>query len=296
MTTLDTTFVSKNLPHRPDDAHKGSMGSLCCVTGSYGYAGAAVLCAKAALRTGVGLLYQVLPDSIYPIFTVSAPEAVCLPMKAGVHGELSYENADAVVERINACTAAVIGCGMQNTDGTKSLIPTIIENARVPLLIDADGLNALSSDMSVLKRAQVPIILTPHPKEFSRISGRPIEQILADPEQAAADFCERYPNTVLVLKGHHTLIARKGELLRNTAGNAGMAKGGSGDVLSGIIGSLMAQGVVPYTAAAIGVHIHALAGDIAAQRLSKTAMLPSDIIDSLPEVFKKLEALDLASR
>lgn len=289
MTALDLAFVARRFPRRPDNAHKGSMGSLCCVTGSYGYAGAAVLCARAALRSGVGLVYQALPENIYPIFTLSAPEAVCIPLPAGISGELFRDNAAAIAERINTCTAAVIGCGMQDTENTRLLLSQIIRTSQVPMVIDADGLNALSHDMGVLHAAQTPLILTPHPKEFSRLTGLTVREILNNRESAVQAFCARYPNTVLVLKGHRTLIASKGKILVNTAGNPGMAKGGSGDVLSGIIGSLLAQGAAPADAAAMGVHIHALAGDCAAESLSRTAMLPGDIIEALPNIYKQIE-------
>ena len=283
MSELSLNYVRSHFPVRPDDAHKGSMGALCCVTGSFGYAGAAILCARAALRSGVGLLYQVLPERIYPIFTVSTPEAVCIPMDP-------FSDLDAVITRINACTAAVIGCGLQNTADTAALTIKAIKNADVPLLLDADALNSISGNADVIDSAHVPLILTPHPKEFSRLTGESVSDILRDPKEAAARFCQQHRDVVLVLKGHRTVIAQNDRMMINTAGNPGMAKGGSGDVLSGIIGALLARGAEPFDAAAMGVHIHALAGDSAAEALSRTAMLPSDMIECLAEVYIKIEA------
>ncbi len=281
MRTITRDDIREHLPPRPDNAHKGTMGSLCAVTGSYGYAGAAMLCARAALRSGVGLLYQMLPQSIYPAFTAYAPEAVCLPLD----GVLSAAHADMILRRMNACNAAVIGCGIGNTDSTRPLIAQVVRECTSPLLLDADGLNALCADMDALCARTAGAVLTPHPKEFERMTGISVGTTDSKRADAAERFIDAYPNTVLVLKGDRTIVASCDGMLLNTAGNPGMAKGGSGDVLSGIIASLMAQGADAFDAAVMGVHIHALAGDIAAQHLSRTAMLPSDIIEHLPQVF-----------
>ncbi len=291
MRELDLRYVKAHLPHRPDNAHKGTMGSLCSITGSYGFSGAAVLSAKAALRSGVGLLFQIIPEAIYPVYAASVYESVCVPVSGSALGTVSPADLDAIQNTVDRASAVLIGCGMGNTPATAAVLRAVISRSRVPVIIDADGINALSLHKDILDAAHPPLILTPHIKEFSRLTELSVSEILSDQQGAAEQFIKDYPDLVLVLKSHRTVIASKGETCLNTAGNSGMAKGGSGDVLAGIIASLTAQGANPADAAAIGVHIHALAGDLAAQRFSKTAMLPSDIIACLPDIYRCIEAL-----
>ena len=293
MIGLNADFVASRLPKRPDDAHKGTMGTLCSITGSCGFSGAAILSARAALRTGVGLHYQVIPESIYPIFASSVYESVCVPVRGSAHGTVAPTDLDAIRNTLRRATAVLIGCGMGNTSATFEVLSEVMKTASVPVVIDADGINALSMHINILTRmintSPAPVILTPHVKEFSRITLCPVSEILADPVRVARAFCEKHPGAVLVLKSHRTIVAQDDTMYLNTAGNSGMAKGGSGDVLAGIIASLAAQGASPPDAAAAGVHIHALAGDIAAERFGKTAMLPSDIIDCLGDIFRQFE-------
>lgn len=288
MKQIDLNFVKRNMPFRPDTAHKGTMGTLMNITGSWGYTGAAILCAKAALKTGVGLLYQILPDSIYPIFSSSVYEAVCVPVSDSADKTLSSNSVYYIQTLLEKASAAVIGCGLKNTDDTRTIVSAVIKSSASPLVVDADGINALSANIDILEHTKTELILTPHPKEFSRLTGLDTAYIVENRIKAAEDFSKKYPNITLVLKGHRTLIAKNGELYENTTGNAGMAKGGSGDVLSGIIGSLLAQGLSPFKAAVMGVYLHGKAGDLAAEKLSKVAMLPSDIVDFLPKVFCEL--------
>lgn len=291
MRELDLRYVKAHLPHRPDNAHKGTMGSLCSITGSYGFSGAAVLSAKAALRSGVGLLFQIIPEAIYPVYAASVYESVCVPVSGSALGTVSPADLDAIQNTVDRASAVLIGCGMGNTPATAAVLRAVISRSRVPVIIDADGINALSLHKDILDAAHPPLILTPHIKEFSRLTGLSVSEILSDQQGAAERFVKDHPDLVLVLKSHRTVIATKAETCLNTAGNSGMAKGGSGDVLAGIIASLTAQGANPADAAAMGVHIHALAGDLAAERFSKTAMLPSDIIACLPDIYRRIEAL-----
>ena len=289
MITLDRSFVRAHLPRRPDDAHKGTMGTLCSVTGRYGSAGAAILSGRAALRSGVGLHDQILPAPIYPVYAGAVPESVCIPVQGSESGTVSAEDIPVILSAASRSAAVLIGCGSGNCDGVRAVLEALITGCEAPLIIDADGINVLSAHIDILKERRAPVILTPHVKEFSRLTGLPTAQITARQEEAAAAFAAQHPGVVLVLKSHRTVIAQDERLYLNTAGNSGMAKGGSGDVLAGIIASLTAQGLDPLSAAASGVHIHALAGDIAAERLGRTAMLPSDMIDCLSEVFTSLQ-------
>lgn len=288
MKRVDFDTVEQYFPRRPSNVHKGTMGTLVSLTGSFGFAGAAILSAKAALRTGVGLHCQVLPESIYPLFGSAVHESVCVPVK-GEDGRLCPADLKTVRPILNKATAVLIGCGMGCTEKTAEAVQAVTESVQCPIVLDADGINVIARHIHSLEGCQGEIILTPHIKEFSRLSGWRVEAILSSPAERAREYSLSHPSLTLVLKGHRTYIAKNGEVYENIAGNSGMAKGGSGDVLSGIIASLTAQGVTPYHAAVIGVHLHALAGDIAAAKLSQTAMLPSDIIDSLPEIFTKIE-------
>ena len=190
MNTIDFEFLLKNLPDRPKDAHKGVMGSLCAVTGSFGFSGASVLCAKAALRTGVGLLFQILPESIYPIFASSVLEAVCVPVEDSPDGTVSKDATDVILSTVNRCSAAVIGCGLKNTHDTRAVVETLIKNAAVPLILDADGINAISKNPEILFAAQAEITLTPHPKEFSRLSGLSVEYIQNNREAVSKELSQ----------------------------------------------------------------------------------------------------------
>ena len=288
MKRVDFDYFERHFPRRPADAHKGTMGTLVSLTGSFGFAGAAILSAKAALRSGVGLHYQVLPENIYPLFGAAVQESVCVPVK-GKEGRLCLSDTETIRPTLDRATAVLIGCGMGCTEDTAEAEKAVLTSSKCPVIIDADGINALARHIHSLDGCQGEIILTPHIKEFSRLSGLSVEEILSDPARHAEEYSLRHRDVTLVLKGHRTYIARNGDVYENIAGNSGMAKGGSGDVLAGIIASLTAQGILPYHAAVMGVHIHALAGDIAAAKLSQTAMLPSDIIESLPEIYTKIE-------
>lgn len=288
MKRVDFDYFERHFPRRPADAHKGTMGTMVSLTGSFGFAGAAILSAKAALRSGVGLHYQVLPESVYPLFGTAVQESVCVPVK-GKEGRLCLSDIETIRPTLDRATAVLIGCGMGCTEDTAEAEKAVLTSSKCPVIIDADGINALARHIHSVEGCQGEIILTPHIKEFSRLSGLSVEEILSDPAKHAEEYSLRHRDVTLVLKGHRTYIARNGDVYENIAGNSGMAKGGSGDVLAGIIASLTAQGILPYHAAVMGVHIHALAGDIAAAKLSQTAMLPSDIIDSLPEIYTKIE-------
>lgn len=288
MRRVDFDYLERHFPRRPADAHKGTMGTLVSLTGSFGFAGAAILSAKAALRSGVGLHYQVLPESVYPLFGAAVHESVCVPVK-GDQGRVSPADIQSIRPLLDKASAVLIGCGLGCSETTAAVEKNVLDTAACPVIIDADGINALARHIHDLDGYQSNIILTPHVKEFSRLSGLSVEDILSDPAKCAEEYSVKHRDAILVLKGHRTYIAKNGEVVENIAGNSGMAKGGSGDVLAGVIASLAAQGVRPYHAAVMGVHIHALAGDLAAAKLSQTAMLPSDIIDALPEIYMKIE-------
>lgn len=288
MTPITIDFVKNNMPKRPDNAHKGSMGTLLNISGSYSMAGACVLSSLSALRSGVGLVKIALPKSIYPIVSSSVYEAVYLPLGDDTCSTVDVSSLEYLLSQATESAAVLLGCGLQNTAKTREFVSEFVLNNDKPILIDADGINALSMNIDILAQTKAPVVLTPHPKEMSRITGYSVEHICANRQQVAQDFAKKFSVTV-VLKGHNTIVTDGVSTYVNNTGNSGMAKGGSGDVLSGIIASLMAQGVDVLTSACMGVYIHGLSGDMAAHSLSKTAMLPSDLINTLPQVFRSLE-------
>ncbi len=274
---------------RSAQSHKGTYGNLLTVCGSYGMAGAAILCARAALRSGVGLLTAAIPSSVYPLMAGVLPEAVYLPLSQTSSGQLSSDALPALLQRADRADAIVMGCGLGRSEDVSALVTELLRRHTCPLVLDADGINAISAHTLVEETGTSPRILTPHPLEFSRLAGIPVEEIERDRVGAACRFANTY-GVIVVLKGHHTVLAAPDrEPLVNPTGNAGMATGGSGDVLAGIIGSLAAQGMDAYDAAMCGVYLHGAAGDAAAARLSQHGMLPSDMIEELGHLFLKLE-------
>lgn len=274
---------------RDAQSHKGTYGNLLTVCGSYGMAGAAMLCARAALRSGVGLLTAAIPASVYPLMAGVLPEAVYQPLPQTESGQLSADALPTLLQCAARADAMVLGCGLGRGAQVSAIVAELLRRHTCPLVLDADGINAISAHTLVEETGTSPRILTPHPLEFSRLSGIPVEEIQNDRVGAARRFADTY-GVIVVLKGHHTVLAAPDrEPLINPTGNAGMATGGSGDVLAGMIGSLAAQGMDAYEAAMCGVYLHGAAGDAAAARLSQHAMLPSDMIEELGHLFLKLE-------
>ena len=280
----DAPYVRKYLPKRKITGNKGDFGKLLLICGSYGMAGACILAARAALRSGIGLLYILLDYGIYPIVSTSVPEAVCIP----VDMEFEHELAIQVKGALEKCTACVLGCGLGVNRDT--LCEIVLSNCTVPLVIDADGLNVIASHPEYASRLSGQTVLTPHPGEFSRMIDTPIQKIqrkrLFYATQAAKEL-----DSVLLLKGAGTVtVSPDGRTAINPTGNDGMAKGGSGDALSGMIGAFLAQGVSAYESAVMGAYLHGAAGDFAAEQFSRYAMLPSDLIAAIPTVFTRLLA------
>lgn len=277
-------FVENKKPllgKRAPDSHKGTFGTALLVTGSFGMAGAAILSAKAALKSGVGKLKFAVHKKIYGICTVAVPEAVFLPYGFCFKHKL--------LEHIKTADSILFGCGSGSTMAALWILKFIIKKAKCPVVIDADGINMLSQNIDILKQAKAPIILTPHPLEMSRLCGKGVSEINQNRLSVATEFAKQH-GVYLVLKGHNTVVASPNTTpIVNRTGNAGMATGGSGDVLAGIIAGLLAYNTDVLKTVAAGVYIHGLAGDMAAEKLSETAVLPSDIIEELPCVFKTLE-------
>lgn len=288
MKETDRLLFNKAVFNRPDDSNKGTLGSLLCICGSYGMAGAAIMAGKAALKSGIGLLKIAVPKSIYPVCATNILESVYYPLEETSNGVISCKNTDFLLEMCEKSSAVVIGCGLSVCDDTKNLVQSVITNCKEPLVIDADALNCICNKPEILKNLKAPAIITPHPGEMARLLHSTPKTVNSNRENTAIDFAKKF-GVVTVLKGAGTIIASPdGEVYINHTGNSGMATGGSGDVLSGIIGSLLAQGASPINAAAAGVFLHGTIGDLAAEKLGKISMLPTDMIDMIPTAYLKL--------
>lgn len=276
------SLVRALLPVRPRWAHKGDFGKVLLLCGSKGLAGAAMLAAKAALRTGSGLVYLGVPEAIYPAVAGSCASAVVFPLPCGEDGRFSFEAAGELEKRLSDMDAVLFGPGVGQSEALERLLAWLVQHCRAPLVLDADGINLLSAHMDVLRGSKCPVILTPHDGEFRRLGADPKAR---DRTLEARAFAEK-TKTILLLKGHRTIITDGLNVYRNTTGNPGMATGGSGDVLSGVIVSLLGQHVMPLEAAAAGAWLHGAAGDLAAGEIGEYGMIPDDIIDRLPRLLR----------
>ncbi len=271
--------VKKALPIRLLDTHKGDYGKVFVVAGSKGLTGAGIFASKSAVKAGAGLVTLGCCESLNSIFETSLYEVMTYPVKDN-NGVISFESAKALTDKANKSDVLVLGCGLGNTEDVPKLVEYILKNVKVPVVIDADGINALSGNINVLRDVSVPVVLTPHIMEFSRISGMTIDEINADRAKAASDFAVKWGVTV-VLKSHKTVVAEKnGSVSVNLLGNSGMSTGGTGDVLAGVIGSFIGQGVENPVKTA--VYVHSLAADLAAEEKGEYGLTPSDIVEYIP--------------
>ena len=273
---IDNSYFSY-LPSRPAHSNKGTFGRVLVVGGSYSMSGAAYFSAKAAYRTGAGLVQIMSPKENRIIYQTQLPEALLALYDTSALDESTIKN---TVCRANA---VAVGMGLGTDETAKSILKWVLEAVCAPLVIDADALNILAASPELWEIVPRGSIITPHPAEMARISGLTIDQICADIAGTAERFAKEH-SVICLLKDHNTAISDGTRTAINTSGNSGLATGGSGDVLAGVIAGLLAQGCKPFDAAALGAYIHGLAGDIAARRLSEYSVTASDIIDSLPSV------------
>ena len=271
------------LPKRKPLTHKGDYGKVLILAGSVGYTGAAGLCARGAVRSGAGLVYLAVPADIYEIAAAKNDEAMVFPLPCNENGRFGRGAAKAVEERLDECDVCVIGPGLGRDKDTAALTAAVLRTAPGPVVADADALWAIGKDLSLLRQAAGPVVLTPHEGEFARLLGRPVGDRLAD----AAAFAKDH-GCALVLKGHRTACAfPDGKSYIIDAGNPGMATGGTGDVLAGVLGGLLGQ-LPPRRAVVTGCWLHARAGDLAAERYGEYALKAGDILTLLPEAEKEI--------
>jgi NAD(P)H-hydrate epimerase len=279
--------LPKQLLKRKSDTHKGDYGYVFVLGGSPGLTGAVSLCANAALKMGAGLVRAGVPASLGNIISAKLTEAtgIFLNEENGYLSEKGFNQIEDLLERIDVI---VLGGGASQELSARKLLLKVVECIDKPMVIDADALNAISTDLAVLERRKSKnIILTPHYVEFSRLTKLKVEAIKEKRKELVKDFAFKY-NLTLVLKGHKTIISNGKELFENNTGNPGMATAGSGDVLAGIIASLIGQGLDCYTAAKTGVYLHGLAGDLAVKEKTEICLIASDIIEYLPKAIKTL--------
>ncbi len=277
---LNVVDIQNMLPERKPDTYKGDYGRVLLLCGSRGYTGAAALAAMGALRCGAGLVYLAVPESIYAIEAVKLTEPVVLPMPDD-HGMFSADSKVELAKLLPKMDAVLVGPGIGCSDGTYKTVKFVLEQFSGPVILDADGINVLQNHIDILRGRTNPTILTPHMGEFTRLSGNEIEDRIS----AAMCFASE-TGTILLLKGNRTVVTDGNEVFINPTGNPGMAVGGSGDVLSGIIAALLGQGVLPLLAAAGGAWLHGAAGDICANEIGQYGMLPTDMLQVLPRLLK----------
>lgn len=277
--------INKNdlyIPPRESETYKWDYGRVLIIAGSEGYTGAPIMASKAALRTGSGMVFLCVPDSIYNIAAIKSDEVMVISCPSAEDGGFSIKADEMLKERLERCDVCLLGCGIGRGRDTEALVSDIIRSCKKPLVLDADGLNAISGNIDILKEASCPIIITPHEREFTRMGGDLSEGRLT----GALKFAREY-NCAVVLKGSGTITALpNGAAYINTTGNPGMAKGGSGDILAGMIASFIGQKFPPAQAAVYGVYLHGLTGDLCKKNFTEYAMTPMDMIECTSEAFK----------
>ena len=277
---LNQDTVRALLPDRDPWGHKGSFGKVLLLCGSRGYTGAAYLAAMGALRTGAGLTFLGVPESIYAIEAIKLNEPVVFPLPDD-DGKLSIFAVSEIEKRLSQMDAVLIGCGIGQSGGTLAVVKAVLEQAKCPVVVDADGINVLTKHKDILRGRLFPTILTPHDGEFLRFGGT-----IGEDRMVSATYFSKEWNSIVLLKGHRTCITDGEYGYINETGNPGMAVGGSGDILAGMIVGLLGQGLKPLEAAACAVWLHGAAGDLCAEEIGQYGMLPTDMLTRIPRLMK----------
>ena len=288
---IDALMADKLLPRRAADAHKGTCGRVYAFAGSRRYPGAARLCIRAMLRGGAGLVSAHVPEAIWALVAADTCEAMTAPLPEDGEGRFSLAGRDGLLQALRQADAAAIGPGLDRDGDLPALVGLALKTAGCPIVLDADGINAFATHIHPL--TDCPCVLTPHEGEFARLGGD-----TANPDRAAAtaELAERL-HCVIVRKGPGTLVASaRGDVRQNTTGNPGMASGGMGDVLTGLIAALLGQGLTPFDAASLAVWLHGRAGDLCAEHFSPWSMLPSDVVNALGDAFLQASHADKTGR
>ena len=288
ITTITPEYVSSIFAKRDKNSNKGTFGHQLNICGSYSMFGAAVISAESALRSGVGLLKLVIPESAYPLAASHLTQPIFKPVAQTLDGTFSADITYSLKSEFDWASAILFGCGVGDNDDTRIICDYVLKNAKCPVVIDADGINCLSRCINIIKDIKAPAVLTPHPGEMARLVSKTVAEIQNDRINIAKGFAKEN-NIVLVLKGANTIVTDGKSVFVNVTGNPGMAMGGTGDMLSGIIASFIAQGASPLDAAAAGVYLHGLCGDEAAKRVSQRGMTVSDMTELLGVLMSNFE-------
>lgn len=288
VSTITKAFVKKCFDKRSFNSNKGDFGKQLNICGSYKMPGASVICAKSALKTGVGLLKCAFPKSIYGALTSNLTQPVFSPLSENEDKTLSVGALTDILNELQWADSVAVGCGIGVNDDTQLLINQIVKESKVPVVIDADGINSLSVNIDILKDSKAPVVLTPHPGEMARLIGKDISYVQKNRIGCAKAFANEY-GCIVVLKGANTVVTDGVNVLVNTTGNAGMAMGGTGDMLTGMIASFIAQGMIPLNAAVSAVYIHGLCGDITSKELSQRGMTVDDMLELLGALMIEFE-------
>ena len=278
----------KTISKREEDTHKGDYGRVVVIAGSTGMSGAAYLCSQAALVSGCGLVNLAIPKSLNNSMEVKLTEVIINPQEETKEGTFSVKAYAGIYELTQKADAVALGCGTTTHPQVKTLIKKLIKEINVPMVIDADALNSIADEVSLLKEAKKDVVVTPHPGEMGRLCNIDSQAVQADRIKLAKKFSLKY-NVITVLKGHQTVVVDKeGNHYVNTTGNPGMASAGVGDILTGMITSFIAQGLEPYGAAKLGVYLHGLSGDLAAAKNGQVSLIATNLLECIPEAIRKI--------
>jgi ADP-dependent NAD(P)H-hydrate dehydratase len=287
---LETVVNLPELAPRPADTNKGTYGTVLVVAGSQGMSGAAILCGSAALRGGAGLVRVATPEAVLPIVAGGNPCFTSIGLHSDPSGKLAAGEGTTrgrILEAVQGVDVVAMGPGLGRGDEISALLADLVEQISAPLVLDADGLNAFAGRAERLGKHAGPLIITPHPGEFARLLKMETKAVLGRRAELAVQFA-REQKCVVVLNGHGTIVTDGRRIYRSITGNPGMATGGTGDVLTGLVAALAGQGLEPFAAAQLGVHVHGLAGDLAAREVGEVSLIATDLLDYLPRAFRQL--------
>lgn len=288
--TVSADELKSFFKKRDTDSHKGTLGTVLVIGGSYEMPNAVYFASQGAVNSGAGLVKVAFPSVAYSAIAPKTYEQILIPLESNKKGRISQNAVKRLETELKKCSCVLIGCGMGNDEDTKAVTEFVIKNSEVPVILDADGINCLKNNIDIIDSAKADVILTPHPKEMSRIAGVTVEEIQENRGAVVKSFTKAH-KSVLVLKGASTLVGstKYDDIYVNSTGNPGMATGGSGDVLGGIVASFIAQGTDVFTSAVAGVNIHGMAGDKVTEKYSMMGNTPSLMLAELPAILKKLE-------
>jgi NAD(P)H-hydrate epimerase len=285
MASLETVTALPSLPPRPADSNKGLFGRILIVAGSRGMSGAAVLCAGSALRGGAGLVKVAVPAEILPIVAAGQPCCTTAALPQDAEGRISALALSSLMSLSEGHDVVAVGPGLDRSAELATLVPELVEKIARPMVIDADGLNAFVGQAERLHATAAPRIITPHPGEFARLLQLDVKTVQSQRRELATEFALKQ-NLIVVLKGHGTIVTDGRRVYVNTTGNPGMATGGTGDVLTGLIAALLGQHLAPFDAAQLGVYVHGLAGDLARDQIGEVSLIATDLLDFLPPALR----------